>query len=136
LRIYPTHNNVLSERNDDKHDALRAKMAAGVGLNILSTFPILIHVQYSGKENEHLERWIDNNIANLINLIEKKYPSTETDFKPVDFAQKAQFFTPDMIGDVAFGRQFGYFTNDMDMFSNIKTTEETIPVMILVGALP
>jgi len=30
LRIDPTHNNVLSERNDEKHNALRAKMAAGV----------------------------------------------------------------------------------------------------------
>jgi cytochrome P450 len=54
----------------------------------------------------------------------------------VDFAQKAQFFTLDVIGDIAFGREFGYVKNDTDMFSYIKTTEDTIPVMILVGALP
>ncbi len=36
LRIDPTHNNVLSERNDEKHNALRAKMAAGVCPKTLS----------------------------------------------------------------------------------------------------
>ncbi|KAF8848799.1 pisatin demethylase [Acephala macrosclerotiorum] len=120
LRLDPTHNNILSERNDEKHNVLRAKMAAG----------------YSGKENRHLERSIDNNIANLIKLIETKYLSTETDFKPVDFARKAQFFTLDAISDIAFGREFGYLANDKDMFSYIKTTEDTIPVMNLIGALP
>jgi len=41
-----------------------------------------------------------------------------------------------VISDIAFGRQFGYLANDKDMFSYIKTTEDPIPVMILVGALP
>jgi cytochrome P450 len=54
----------------------------------------------------------------------------------MDFAQKAQFFTLDVISDIAFGKEFGYLANDKDMFSYIKTTEDTIPVMILVGALP
>lgn len=136
LRIDPTHDNVLSERNDEKHNVLRAKMAAGVCSKILSLLQIFTRAQYSGKENEHLEHSIDNNIANLIKLIETKYLSTETELRLVDFAQKAQFFTLDVISDIAFGRKFGYLANDKDMFSYIKTTEDTIPVMILVGALP
>jgi hypothetical protein len=44
LRIDPTRNNVLSERSDEKHNALRAKMAAGVGLYNTSPLSILIHV--------------------------------------------------------------------------------------------
>jgi len=32
MRLDPTRDNVLSERNDDKHNELRAKMAAGVRL--------------------------------------------------------------------------------------------------------
>lgn len=54
----------------------------------------------------------------------------------MDFAQKAQFFTLDVISDIAFGKAFGYLETDEDVFSYIKTTEDTIPVMILVGALP
>ncbi|RDW80147.1 hypothetical protein BP6252_04785 [Coleophoma cylindrospora] len=120
LRIDPSHDNVLSERDNEKHNVLRSKMAAG----------------YSGKENEHLELSIDENIANLIRLLEAKYLSTATIYKPVDFAQKAQFFTLDVISDIAFGKAFGYLDTDDDVFSYIKTTEDTIPVMILVGALP
>jgi hypothetical protein len=30
MRLDPTRDNVLSERNDEKHNELRAKMAAGV----------------------------------------------------------------------------------------------------------
>jgi len=52
-------------------------MAAGVCPYTLSPPAILTHAQYSGKENQHLERSIDNNIANLIKLIESKYLSTE-----------------------------------------------------------
>lgn len=138
LRIDPTHDNVLSERNDEKHNVLRAKMAAGVRpvSHPTSCPAMLTRTQYSGKENENLELSIDKNIANLIQLLETKYLSTETDFKPVDFARKAQFFTLDVISDIAFGKEFGYLANDKDMFGYIKTTEDTIPVMILVGALP
>lgn len=32
MRFDPSRDNVLSERDDDKHNELRAKMAAGVGL--------------------------------------------------------------------------------------------------------
>jgi hypothetical protein len=65
-----------------------------------------------------------------------KYLSTKAEFKLIDFAQKAQFFTLDVISDIAFGREFGYLANDKNMFSYIKTTKDTIPVMVLVGALP
>jgi hypothetical protein len=65
-----------------------------------------------------------------------KYLSTETDFKLIDFAQKAQFFILDIISDIASEGNLVILQKDKDMFSYIKTTEDTIPVMILIGALP
>lgn len=92
--------------------------------------------QYSGKENEHLEQTINNNIARLVNLISTKYVSTSTHYKPLDFGRKAQYFTLDVISELSFGSPFGYIDSDSDVNEYIKTTEETLPVIIMVTILP
>ena len=83
-----------------------------------------------------MEETIDQNISNLVKLIEAKYLSTETSFRPMDFARKAQFLTLDVISAIAFGEPFGYVTQDEDLYDYIKTTEETVPMIILVGVIP
>lgn len=92
--------------------------------------------KYSGKENEGLEQSIDRNVANLVRLLESKYLSTRTDYRPVDFALKSQFFTLDAISDIAFGEAFGDLENDEDISSIIQTNEETMPMIVLLGAFP
>ncbi|KAM0344986.1 hypothetical protein ACHAPU_006867 [Fusarium lateritium] len=77
LRFEPGKDNLFSTRDEDAHKKLRNKMA----------------VRYSGKENPSLEWSVDAQIANLIKLLETKYQSTEQEYDPVDFAEKAQFFT-------------------------------------------
>ncbi|KAK2473230.1 hypothetical protein H9L39_15405 [Fusarium oxysporum f. sp. albedinis] len=114
LRFEPGKDNLFSMRDDDAHAKLRNKMAAG----------------YSGKENESLERTIDEHIAKLINLLETKYLSTDKDYRPVDFAQKIQFFTLDVISDLAFGQAFGYMEQDDDVFDFIKITKSYFPVTV------
>lgn len=69
-------------------------------------------------------------------MIETNYLSNEVDYKPIDFARKAQYLTLDIISEIAFGKAFGFVDADDDVFSYIQTTESTIPVMILVGAFP
>lgn len=54
----------------------------------------------------------------------------------MDFAPKAQFFTLDVISDIAFGKAFGNLEADKDCSSYIKTTEETFPMIVLLGAFP
>ncbi|KAI9733771.1 MAG: hypothetical protein M1818_007185 [Claussenomyces sp. TS43310] len=120
MRLDPSRDNVLSERDDDRHNELRAKMAAG----------------YAGRENDHLEQAIDNNVANLIRLIDAKYISNSTEYKPVDFGRKAQYFTLDVISDIAFGSAFGYLDTDSDVYDYIKTTERTLPAIIMITTLP
>lgn len=120
IRLEADYDNVLSTRDENRHNDLRAKMAAG----------------YSGKENDHLEDSVDANIARLLKLLESKYLSTDTDFKPVDFAPKSQYFTLDVISEIAFGEAFGNLEADDDVASYIKASDETIPFIIVLGIFP
>ena len=61
MRLNPGQNNVLSTRDEKKHDDLRRRMTAGC----------------SGKENISLEQDIDDCVLDLVSLIETKYLSTE-----------------------------------------------------------
>lgn len=120
MRMKPRKDNILSVRDEKHHDELRRKMAFG----------------YAGKENPLLEETIDKHIQECIDLIERKYVSSGTDLKKMDFGRVAQFLTLDIISGLAFDRPFGDIAHDQDMFEYIKTTEENLPVMILMTILP
>ena len=80
-----------------------------------------------------MEESVDRQIASLIKLLDDNYAGTSN---PVDFARKAQYFTLDVISAIAFGKPFGFLAENRDMFDYIKTTEETLPFIIVVGVLP
>ncbi|KAL3595685.1 hypothetical protein FPOAC2_10040 [Fusarium poae] len=120
MRFEPGKDNLFSMRDEEAHRKLRNKMAAG----------------YSGKENPSLERSVDSVIASFITLLETKYLSTEDVYRPVDFAQKAQFFTLDVISDLAFGQPFGYLTKDEDVFDFLKITRAYFPFTVTMANLP
>ncbi|KAK4183986.1 Pisatin demethylase [Podospora australis] len=119
-RLNPTRDNLFSMRDDVAHTALRNKMVAG----------------YSGKENLSMETTIETEIARLIDLIERKYISTSTTYRPMDFGQKAQYFTLDVISDLAFGQPLGYLEKDDDVYDYIKITTASIPAMLTLGCVP
>lgn len=120
VRFNPERDNLISFRDDSLHAALRAKMAPG----------------YAGKDNENLEKAMDTEISVFIDLIERKYISTETDYRPVDLARKVQYLTLDVITALAFSKRFGYTEQDTDMYSYIKITEESMPVMMFLSIFP
>jgi len=91
--------------------------------------------QYSGKEVEHLEESIDQNIASLIRLIEKYIPE-KGEFSPLDFGRKAQYFTLDVISNVSYGESFGYLEKDTDVNGYIQEVEKVLPAANMVTALP
>ena len=112
---------MFSERHEEKHDDLRKKMAAG----------------YAGKENPRLECEIDERIHDLISLIERKYVCThEEPGRQMDFGQKVQYLTVDVISGLAFDQAFGDLIIDEDKYDYIKTVEEAMPVIMLMGELP
>lgn len=120
VRFDPSRDNIISTRDDEKHNILRAKMAAG----------------YAGKENEGLERGIDQGIMAFIGLIERNYVSEGAIYRPMDFARAAQYLTLDIIGDIAFGKDFGHLAQDADVHEYIERTEASMPVMMVVTVLP
>ncbi|KAI9768093.1 MAG: hypothetical protein M1840_005127 [Geoglossum simile] len=119
-RLDPTSETVLSVLDETKHAELRAKMSAG----------------YSGKDNPHLEKCIDNRILDLVKLIEDKYISEGSCLRPMDFARKAQYFTLDVITDIAFGEPFGDLTADEDVHEYLTTIDRLMPVLHWITVFP
>ncbi|KAF7558832.1 hypothetical protein G7046_g5333 [Stylonectria norvegica] len=116
MRFNPGSNNILSWRDEDEHFKLRSKMSAG----------------YGGREVENLESKIDQNIIAFMKLL-GDYAATS---KVVDFGRKAQFFTLDVISDLAFGTPFGFLETDSDVYEYIKTTEENLPMVMVTTVIP
>jgi hypothetical protein len=83
-----------------------------------------------------LEKSIDNNVKSLIDLIERKYLSTSSNFRPLDFGRTASFFTLDVISSIAFEEPFGDLETDSDVHKYLQTTQESVPVIILVTVIP
>lgn len=83
-----------------------------------------------------MEATIDRQIASLIALIESKYLSTDKTSKPMDLGQKSQFFTLDVISDLAFGKPFGFLEKDEDVYEYISITEQYIPAMLVMANIP
>jgi hypothetical protein len=71
-----------------------------------------------------------------MSLIEKKYVSRGTDFRPMDLARVCQYFTLDTITDLAFGKPFGDLDTDSDMHQYIQMTEKQVPVSMLLTMFP
>jgi hypothetical protein len=83
-----------------------------------------------------MEGSIDSQIAHLVHLIETKYLSTADNYRPMDFGEKASFFTLDVISELAFGQAFGYLDTDSDVYDYLKITKTYIPIMMVIGNLP
>jgi hypothetical protein len=83
-----------------------------------------------------MEGTIERNIAKFIELIEQKYISTGTEYRPMDLAAKCQYFTMDVISDLAFGEPFGFLDQDGDVYDYIKIIESFLPIVITVGTVP
>jgi len=88
MRVNPGVDNVLSARDERRHDE-RRRMAAG----------------YSGKENVNLEKDIDVCVLDLVRLIDSKYITEQGKTKLMDFAKKIQFFTSDIMSQVSMNRK-------------------------------
>jgi hypothetical protein len=125
-------------RDEAAHTRLRSKMAAGVSFIPLLYYGLIIEYipQYSGKENESMEHTIESQVKRLIELIKSKYVSTADSYRPVDLAQKLQYFTLDVISDLAFGKPLGYLQQDADPYEYVEAMDASMPVLATLGNLP
>jgi hypothetical protein len=93
-------------------------------------------MQYGGRENESIERSIDSQVAKFVDLIERKYISTSTEFRPLDFSRTAQFFALDVISTLAWGSAFGFLVQDEDINDYLRLFDEYMPAMLLIMSIP
>lgn len=71
-----------------------------------------------------------------MNLIERKYLSEGSQLRPVDFAEKIQYFTLDVISSLSLSHPFGFVSADRDMYDYIHTMENNYPVMNFFSSVP
>ncbi|RYP06738.1 hypothetical protein DL764_002990 [Monosporascus ibericus] len=119
-RIDPYDDIMASLRDTTAHDKLKAKTASG----------------YAGKENPDLEVGIDSQLAGMVDYIRRKYVSSGSELRPLDFARMAQYFTLDATTRIAFGKEFGYLDSDSDVFEYIRTAEAIVPQIQLRADVP
>lgn len=120
FRFKPRADNIITVISEEKHEDLRKKMAAG----------------YSGKEVPYLEEHIDHHIQEWLKLIRRKYVSSSHETRPMDLARGAQFFTLDVISDLAFSKPFGDLQADADVFGYIKATHDSAGVINALALFP
>ena len=82
---------------------------------------------YSGKEVPSLESDIDKRVVELLALIDQ-YNQKGSSF---DFAEVSQYFTLDSLTQIAFGQALGFLTENKDLYSYIKTSQDFFPIMEL-----
>ncbi|KAL9111747.1 MAG: hypothetical protein Q9227_003806 [Pyrenula ochraceoflavens] len=112
--------NVFSETDDVKHTEMRKKLVSA----------------YSVRENPEIESTMDRVIFDLISLLERRYLSTATKYKPFDFGRITNYFTLDVITGLAYSHPFGWLANDKDLYEYIKSVGTNMPIMNFLGLLP
>ncbi|GAP88867.1 putative cytochrome P450 [Rosellinia necatrix] len=102
---YDVHNdNLFTQMDNVKHDERRKMMIRG----------------YSGAENLTLETDIEECIVKLLHLIRSRYTGSQR--KPMDLAEKIEFFTLDVISTIGFGKCFNLLNTNKDPNGYVKST--------------
>ncbi len=96
----------------------------------------VVVLQYSGRELGGFEPGIDAQVAQFVSLIERKYISTPADYRPIEFAHKAQYFALDVISALGYGHPIGFLENDTDMHRYIEINDESFKIFALMSNMP
>jgi len=114
--LQPPHKNVLSQKDENLHNSLRAKLIRG----------------HSGRDLPKLESDIDSNITTLIDLIRTESPAGRS----IDFSSLAQYFTLDVLTRIAFSAPIGYLTQNRDVCSYIRRVSDFLQILELGANSP
>ncbi|KAI8315315.1 Cytochrome P450 monooxygenase lolP1 [Colletotrichum sp. SAR11_59] len=119
-KVVPDQHSLFSMRDDEQRKELRAKLSEG----------------YAGRDNGGFEPGVDNMVAQFVDLVESKYVSTATDYRPIEFSHKSQYFALDVIGQLAFGEALGFLANDEDLWGYVSTNDQVFPALALMLNIP
>ncbi|KAI0601996.1 pisatin demethylase [Biscogniauxia sp. FL1348] len=104
--------------DETRHAALRTKVGPGYSGSIL------------------VERAIDRQLNRLFDLIDRQFLSGDDTYKPVDFAILTQFFAIDTVGDMTYGKPFGFLDEGKDIYDWVNWNEKFFPVASTAATLP
>jgi hypothetical protein len=105
--------------HEPSHTAFRNKIAPG----------------YRGSAG--MEDAVDRQVARLINLIERKFLTDgKSEYKPMDIAAITHLFALDVVGDVTFGKAFGFLDEGEDFYGFLQWNEEFFSVAATSAVLP
>lgn len=133
MKFDPRLDNVLSERDEKRHAELRTQLHAGVSpirTDAHDDWPT-DSLQYGGREIPMMESNVDARVVDLIDLIKREYTG-----KVVDLARVSQYFTLDVLTELAFGHPFGFLAQNGDIYDYIKTCAAFFPLMELRCNIP
>ncbi|KAI1498335.1 cytochrome P450 [Biscogniauxia marginata] len=115
FRYLPNQDHSFSLLDDAEHTRRRTLLGPG----------------YAG--GAHLESCVDRQCARLVDLIERKFISTPTEYRPIDMTLISSLFTMDCIGDLSFGGDFGGLDEGVDIYNFIKWNEEFFVTAVVVS---
>ncbi|OTA69127.1 cytochrome P450 [Hypoxylon sp. EC38] len=115
FRFNPTQDNSFSLLDDKEHTRRRTNFGPG----------------YTG--NEHVEACVNRQCARLIDLIERKFISTSSQYRPLDLTAASFFFAMDCVGDLSYGRPFGCLDQGEDVHKFVKWNEDFFSIAIVIS---
>ncbi|KAI1401216.1 pisatin demethylase [Hypoxylon fuscum] len=115
FRFSPTQDNTFSLLDDKEH--IRRRTTFGPG--------------YTG--NTHVEACVDRQCARLVDLIERKFVSTSSEYRPLDLTAATFFFAMDCVGDLSYGRPFGCLDEGNDVHKFSKWNEDFFSIAIVIS---
>ncbi|KAM0331277.1 hypothetical protein ACHAQA_002947 [Verticillium albo-atrum] len=104
--------------DETRHSALRTKVGPGYAGTIL------------------VEQAIDRQLERFFRVIDDKYVTTTGDHKSLDLAVITQFLALDIVGDMTFGKPFGFLDEGEDIYGWIKWNEGFFPIASTAATLP
>lgn len=119
-RFNPYHENMFIMLEPERHDKMKAKVAAA----------------YSGRDTPALETNVDDQVQNLINLIRQKYLSKPGETRILPLGHVSALFTLDVISKVSLGNEFGCLQSDRDIHEFYSTLRSHMPFMSLTIDVP
>ncbi|KAK2777617.1 cytochrome p450 [Colletotrichum kahawae] len=119
-KVVPDQHSLFSMRDDEQRKDLKAKLSEG----------------YAGRDNGGFEPGVDKMVAQFVELVESQYVSTATDYRPIEFSHKSQYFALDVIGQLAFGEALGFLANDEDLWGYVSTNDQVFPALALMLNIP
>ncbi|KAF5526042.1 Cytochrome P450 monooxygenase lolP1 [Colletotrichum aenigma] len=119
-KVVPDQHSLFSMTDDEQRKELGAKLSEG----------------YAGRDNGGFEPGVDKMVAQFVDLVESKYVSTVTDYRPIEFSHKSQYFALDVIGQLAFGEALGFLANDEDLWGYVSANDQVFPALALMLNIP